>query len=509
MRLDEFPKQKIALHFACKESNMFATNCACHLRCSSPRCPEAIALCEKYKESKGCRFVLLRGGPANTIATLKRVPTAHEAASFDLSHYPATHEQLRSSPKWSGLREQARRANSAPGPLVGDLLSAAGPAGRELLRKLEQYSPGTGDDQKHCRFDGGSGGAEGAEAEAAPARNSSWRQTFLSQGLSIVALSYQAPRTLLSSMRTWNASSLLSLSSDRIALLNAPYPQDLAIAAEHGFRIVEPSEIPNALVSKPNVLTIGAAFYYALKQARNEYVLFLENDFRVDPSLSLADLRLELVAAMGLLDAGAELVRLQSRSQQGCGTFKSCDHGGIHLQADNALERRRNWFAFYCPMDTTHHQGLGDHVSVCLRHGQPPASASASSSSTPRGQGQGQGQGQGRGLEFRCFTSWDSNWSLNAVLVKRSSMLNKKYPLGAGAGERAAGAGGARRGRAQQGGASRGAFKSIADIGLEQYENNDGFETVMSYSVRWMRWRVPLCLSYRGVFQHVEVETGA
>jgi hypothetical protein len=322
----------------------------------------------------------------------------------------------------------------------------------------------------------------------------------MSQGMSIVALSYQAPRTLLSSMRTWNASTLLSLSPDRIAVLNDPFPQDLAIAAEQGFRIVEPSDIPNALVSKPNVLTIGAAFFYALKQARNEYVLFLENDFRVDPSLSPADLRLELVAAMGLLDAGAELVRLQSRSQQGCGTFKSCDHRGIHLQADNALERRRNWFAFYCPVDTTHHRNLGDHVSVCLRHGQNPSS-----------------RDQGQGLEFRCFSSWDSNWSLNAVLVKRSSMLGKKYPLGAGAGERAAGGGGgAWRGRdssqaqAQaQGGGRGGDFKTIADIGLEQYENNDGFETVMSYSVRWMRWRVPLCLSYRGVFQHAEVETGA
>ena len=81
-------------------------------------------------------------------------------------------------------------------------------------------------------------------------------------------------------------------------------------------------------------------------------------------------------------------------------------------------------------------------------------------------------------------------------------MLARKYPLSAGPGDREAGRGGT--GRRPQLGA-----KSIAEIGLEQFERNDGFETVMSFSLRWMRWRVPICLSYRGIFQHEEVETGA
>ena len=29
-----FPKHKIALHFPCQESNMFATKCMCHLKCT-------------------------------------------------------------------------------------------------------------------------------------------------------------------------------------------------------------------------------------------------------------------------------------------------------------------------------------------------------------------------------------------------------------------------------------------------------------------------------------------
>jgi hypothetical protein len=34
---------------------------------------------------------------------------------------------------------------------------------------------------------------------------------------------------------------------------------------------------------------------------------------------------------------------LHSPVPQGCGTFKSCDHTGIHLDADNPSERLRNW----------------------------------------------------------------------------------------------------------------------------------------------------------------------
>lgn len=46
----EFPKNKIALHFSCKESNMFATNCACHLRCTDSQCENAKKICKKYEE---------------------------------------------------------------------------------------------------------------------------------------------------------------------------------------------------------------------------------------------------------------------------------------------------------------------------------------------------------------------------------------------------------------------------------------------------------------------------
>ena len=48
-RLDEFPPGVVGLHMSCEESNMFATNCACHIKCVERTCMAAWQLCEKYR----------------------------------------------------------------------------------------------------------------------------------------------------------------------------------------------------------------------------------------------------------------------------------------------------------------------------------------------------------------------------------------------------------------------------------------------------------------------------
>ncbi len=37
----------------------------------------------------------------------------------------------------------------------------------------------------------------------------------------------------------------------------------------------------------------------------------------------------------------------------------------------------------------------------------------------------------------------------------------------------------------------------------------DGFESVMGFGLPWPQWRVPVCISYEGLFIHDEIETGA
>jgi hypothetical protein len=84
------------------------------------------------------------------------------------------------------------------------------------------------------------------------------QQAFLSRGIALVALSYHTPMTLLNSMRSWKQSGLLDMVTERVAILNDPLPQEVAIALEHGFRIVQPREVPGSKVpSTPYPLRDG------------------------------------------------------------------------------------------------------------------------------------------------------------------------------------------------------------------------------------------------------------
>jgi hypothetical protein len=35
----------------------------------------------------------------------------------------------------------------------------------------------------------------------------------------------------------------------------------------------------------------------------------------------------------------------------------------------------------------------------------------------------------------------------------------------------------------------------------------DGFESVMAFSLPWQKWKVPICIAYQGLFIHEEIET--
>eukprot|EP01033_Poteriospumella_lacustris_P006673 gene6673-4811_t len=433
---------------------MFATNCACHLRCTDSQCENAKKICKKY-EDNGCRYVLLRGGKNNRIATLKRVPTQQELQQFDLSAYPKSFAEMEGS-KWATMmrdsQSNASRINSRGS--FRSLVEQLGPKGGNLMREV--FELGANSSAKHCgsRYAAtpavGSGSVPLSKQDREDAQ-----QAFLSRGIALVALSYHTPMTLLNSMRSWKQSGLLDMVTERVAILNDPLPQEVAIALEHGFRIVQPRDVPGSKMSKSNVWTIGAAFYYALTQIQSEYLLFLENDFKMDVLSSPQNTMMELVGGAALLDSGIEIIRLNSRRYQGCNTFKSCDHHGIDLQSQAPGDRLRNWFAFYCRDRQVAAQK--PYVSDC--------------SSEP---------------DYRCFTSWDTNWTLNAVLVKKGTMLTKKYPM-----------------------KDNKSFKSIADIGLDQYRKQDGFESAMVFSIPWQRWQVPICISYNGLFIHEEIETSA
>jgi hypothetical protein len=97
---------KIAMHFPCAEANVFHSKCACHVRCPSADCSNAVSLCKKYEKTEGCQYVLIRG-TSRKIATLKRGPTAEESRRFNIDEYSGGVDESRalkrSSPKIKDL----------------------------------------------------------------------------------------------------------------------------------------------------------------------------------------------------------------------------------------------------------------------------------------------------------------------------------------------------------------------------------------------------------------------
>lgn len=63
-------------------------------------------------------------------------------------------------------------------------------------------------------------------------------------------------------------------------------------------------------------------------------------------------------------------------------------------------------------------------------------------------------------------------------MVKIADILNKKYANG----------------------------KSIADVAIQSYISQDSFEASMAFSLKWMTWKVPICISYNGLFFHERIE---
>ena len=116
MALDQFPKDRISHHFGCPESEQFATNCACHIKCNDPSCSNARAICLKYKESHGCRYMLTRKVAGRKLATLKRVPMGNESMAYDVSMYPKTGAALKEYPNYTrySSRKQAIGGGKKP-----------------------------------------------------------------------------------------------------------------------------------------------------------------------------------------------------------------------------------------------------------------------------------------------------------------------------------------------------------------------------------------------------------
>ena len=417
-----------AYDFGCSASQKH--KCACQLKCEG-NCDNALDLCSSLP---GCKFISLSVG--NEWATLKRGPTDEEMRLLHIDGRDMSWEDLKRS-------QQSIRAEAALEPPLDNMHPFADVVGALLPSlKASSYSPlcGKALDNTKTELD-----------------------RILQNKLGIIALSYRTPSTLQNAMQSWRRSGLLQLTAEKIAILNDPLPIDVAIAQRHGFQVFEPNKMPGVRMAKKNVITIGTAFFHGLAMSKSDYVLFLEKDFKIDTTLAFEEIKKELLAAIWLLEKGIPIVRLRSRKEQGCGTFRECQNGANkpNWVGETTMKRRRNWWSFYC--DRTEIEpnirkvgaNLDDRMADCL--------------DSPN---------------FRCFTSWDSNWSLNAVIVRRDAMLRQTFKF--------------RNGKP---------FGTIANYGRNMWEQQEAFEVGLLHD-DWGELQVPLCISYNGIFVHEEIDGG-
>lgn len=408
------------------------------------------------------RYVVMN--PSGDWATLKRLPNAVEIMELNGYEENGWDQRQYTLQKSRLVKEGAHLQRQYA--LVGGFGRAS------ANRSLAVASTLRGDDSALC-------GLPAAEASRWLVESAVARPHDLS--VALVALSYRSPATLRRSITSWLDSGLLHIVDERLAILNDPSPADLAICVRHGFDVRTPSSIVRASNSsfelkavKRDVFTIGAAFAAALLAARSNYILFLEKDFALDhPKRTKTDIIDELTTSIAALRRGAALVRLRSVSDAGCGTFRRCqDNANMpDWKAPTTFMRRRNWWSFYCKDFSR-----PDNVADCARGAN--------------------------GIHFRCFTSWDSNWSLNAVILDRQQTLETRWSIPQTG----------RQWRGNRPGArvpyrSRflGRGLTLAEYAAATWREQSAFEVGMLRD-DWGRLRMPLCISLRGLFTHVEVD---
>lgn len=311
-----------------------------------------------------------------------------------------------------------------------------------------------------------------------------------STSLGILALTFRTPHSLAASMRSWSNGGLLALASERILVASEPLPLERLIAEAFSFVLVEPKQMSprHAKLIQRNVATIGAIFGWAMRTLRSTFLLFLEKDFQLIPINDLARVAAELYGAALMLARGASVVYLRSRTDQGCGTFPSCKT--VRFAQDGpAWEKKNNWWNFYCDGFKARDGRIEDCLkltplppSTMPTGVQPPAATPTAA--TPTAATPPSPPWEAR---FRCYTSEDANWSLNAALVHRQRAAQKKLAVGTD--------------KSSQ----RSSRSSLAKLGADAWSRQDEFE--MSLVERdWGRWKVPLCLSFYGLFGHHEVD---
>lgn len=245
--------------------------------------------------------------------------------------------------------------------------------------------------------------------------------------LGLVVVSHDSPATLLATLASWNASGLLALVDDAVAVLSAPLDEEISACLEAGFRVYTPRAAETAALRArhapwlnafgpaserppfPPVRNLGGdaarpATYVGPAQAMaylemaTDLVLFAEKDYRLDERMPAAQTLRSLLAAEAMLAANTAVVRLRRLDDPNKEALPNCCEGQCpgtfsDFSLTCAWNSHLDWLAIFCDPAGVVARSRGA-VDMCLDERAAPPEAAA-----------------GEPLQAYCFSLNSSGWS--------------------------------------------------------------------------------------------------
>jgi len=257
----------------------------------------------------------------------------------------------------------------------------------------------------------------------------------------LVVVSYDAPRSLEGAMESWAAGGLLDLVDDRVAFLNAPLPEEVALSLGHGFRVYTPAKAEvapllarhRAWLSQFDHHPASGAFppvrnhdgdparpatwvapsqIMAYLEMATDVVIFAEKDYALAPA-PLEHVVRSLLAAVAMLASNTAVVRLRRLDDANREALPDCCAGVCGNSFSDFREQcawgsHLNWLAIFCDTAGVEARSKGA-VKMCMDEaaggGGAVAAGAAGVAVEP--------------LRSYCFSMDHSGWSNNVAMFRR------------------------------------------------------------------------------------------
>ena len=286
---------------------------------------------------------------------------------------------------------------------------------------------------------GGGGGGGGGGALPVPSLDA---LAGLTGGL--VVVSYDAPRSLEGAMASWAEGGLLDLVDDRVAFLNAPLPEEVALSLGHGFRVYTPAqgEVAPLLARHRAWLSqfdhhpasgafppvrnhagdparpatwVAPAQIMAYLEMATDIVIFAEKDYALAPAPVEHVVR-SLLAAVAMIASNTAVVRLRRLDDENREALPDCCAGVCGNSFSDFRQQcswgsHLDWLAIFCDTAGVEARSKGA-VKKCMDEGGGGGGGGARVAAGAAGVAV-------EPLRAYCFSMDHSGWSNNVAMFRR------------------------------------------------------------------------------------------